>query len=127
MCSTAGTVLQELTGEEFDADFLKQPTLWKVDWWAKRTPRDSVGHRTLVRQMLDDLRAHVEDRRPNLSARGQGWWDNTGRSVVQNLEMILNAYFPFGYTENVPAQIRQIERIERWWQENLDSLAGMSR
>jgi len=113
--STAAIVLQQLTGEAFDAQFLKAPDLWKIDWWQKSHASASFALARLVDALLAQLRAGVGK---------EGWWQAYGTVIVADLEILLNTRFPVRETEEPAAAREDIGRIEEWWRCNRDALSA---
>jgi hypothetical protein len=115
--SNAALLLQKFTGEDFDAEFLKDVDVAKIDWWAKNRVPETAAFRALVDQILRELRENVEGRGPRLRAFKNDWWSETGGLVVRDLGTLLDTSFPFERTADPAKQIEQVERIEMWWRD----------
>jgi hypothetical protein len=108
--STAATVLQKLTGEEFEAKWLQTVDLSTIDWWAKETKQNPVGLDALVERVIRDMRAQV--------ARDPVWWSENARLVERDLGALLNTSFPELHSKDPAKQRKQIDRIEEWWKKH---------
>jgi hypothetical protein len=115
--SNAALVLQKFTGEDFDAEFLKDVDVATIDWWAKSRVPETAAFRALVDQILRELRENVEGKGPKLRAYKDDWWSETGWLIVRDLGTLLDTSFPFERTTDPAEQLAQVERLERWWRE----------
>jgi hypothetical protein len=115
--SSAALVLQKLTGENFDAGFLKDVDVTKIDWWAKNRVHESAAFRALIEQILRELRDNVEGRGPKLRVGGD-WWKGTGQLIVRDLGTLLDTSFPCEATLDEAKQLELVARIEGWWREH---------
>ncbi len=111
--STAGGVLQKLSGESFDAKFLRQANLWKIAWWARGHKKNRLALRTLADQQLRELRGELklQHKQPG----GKRWWNAIGKKIVADLGMLLDTPLPFDETLDQGQQTKQLKRLEQWW------------